>query len=152
MPVEIITIGDDDDRRVLHLRLLHELGDETRHRDALARTLRVPDDAALSRTRLDPLAIGGARILDEIRFRLGLGCRDYGHSDRLPDRVKLMISGDFFDNPGVGVFEQDKVSQVVEQQLRRKETAHDLLQLKFQQRPVVLVANRAPREKALAVR
>jgi hypothetical protein len=66
--------------------------------------------------------------------------------------VKLVVPGDFFYDPGVGVFEQDKISQVVEQQLRRKEAPHHFLQLELQQRPVILVANRAPREKPFAVR
>ena len=110
LPIEIITISNNDNRRVLHLRLLHELGHEAQHRDTLARTLGVPHDAAFARARLHPLSVGGARIHNQVRFRLRPGGCNHRYPDRFPDRVELVICGDFFYDASVGVFEQNKVS------------------------------------------
>jgi len=43
--VQVQPVGEDDQRRVGHPRLLHELAGVERHREALAAALRVPDDA-----------------------------------------------------------------------------------------------------------
>ncbi len=44
--VEVLAVGDDHERRVLVRRVAPELQREPQHREALARALRVPDDAA----------------------------------------------------------------------------------------------------------
>ncbi len=43
--VEVVAIRDDNQRRVLHRRMLDNLPAVKGHREALARPLRVPDDA-----------------------------------------------------------------------------------------------------------
>ncbi len=43
--VEVVAVGDDDERRVLHLRMQHDASGVEGHGEALARALRVPDDA-----------------------------------------------------------------------------------------------------------
>ncbi len=43
--VQVVAVGEDDERRVLHRRLLDELAGVEGHREALAAALRVPDDA-----------------------------------------------------------------------------------------------------------
>ena len=43
--VEVVAVGEHDQRRVRHLRLLHELAGVEGHREALAAALGVPDDA-----------------------------------------------------------------------------------------------------------
>src|SRR5437867_2516260 len=85
-------VGDDHNRRVLHLRLLHQLSNETRHRDAFARALRMPDDATLARSRFDTLAIGRAWFLDNFRFRLWLSRCNHCYTHRLTYCVKLVIA------------------------------------------------------------
>ena len=46
--VEVVAVGDDDDGRVGHQRLLHHARREAGHGDALAAALRVPDHATLA--------------------------------------------------------------------------------------------------------
>ena len=43
--VEVVAVGEDDDGRVLHRRLARDHAGVEGHRQALARALRVPDDA-----------------------------------------------------------------------------------------------------------
>ena len=43
--VEVVAVGDDDNGRVLHRRVGDDLSGIERHQQALAGTLRVPDDA-----------------------------------------------------------------------------------------------------------
>src|SRR5438045_291361 len=50
LPVENVAIRHDDQRRVVHLRLLQDLTRVAGHRDAFARVLCVPEDAHLVRT------------------------------------------------------------------------------------------------------
>jgi hypothetical protein len=64
--------------------------------------------------------------------------------------MELVVAGDLLHHLAVGRLEQYEVAQIVEQQLRREETAHYLFELEFQQRPVVLVLHRAPGKEALA--
>jgi hypothetical protein len=68
--------------------------------------------------------------------------------------MELVVAGDLLHQPAALItdFEQHEVAQVVQQQLGCEEAAHHLLQFELQQRLVVLVAHRAPRQKALAAR
>jgi hypothetical protein len=43
--IEVVPVGQHDDRRVLHRRFAHDPASVERHGQALARPLRVPDDA-----------------------------------------------------------------------------------------------------------
>ena len=43
--VQVVAVGEDDQRGIRHLRLLDELAGVEGHREALAAALRVPDDA-----------------------------------------------------------------------------------------------------------
>ena len=46
--VQIVAVGQHDQRRVLHRRVLDDLAGIERHQQALARALRVPDHADLA--------------------------------------------------------------------------------------------------------
>ena len=46
--VEVVAVGQNDQRRVFHLRVLDDLTGVERHQQALAGALRVPDDAHLA--------------------------------------------------------------------------------------------------------
>ena len=48
LPVQVVTVSDHDNGRILHRRLLHQLAGKAHHGNALARALGVPDDAALA--------------------------------------------------------------------------------------------------------
>ena len=71
--VQIVAVGQDDQRRVLHRRVRTILPGVEDHRQALAGALRVPDDA-------DPLVALGRRRRDRA-------------VDRLVDGVELVIAG-----------------------------------------------------------
>ena len=63
--VQVVPVGDDDQRRILHRRMQHDPPGVERHRQALARTLRVPDHADA------PVAgLGVGLTLRQSRFRL----------------------------------------------------------------------------------
>jgi hypothetical protein len=107
LPVEVVAVGDDDDRRVLHQRVLHDARGKAGHGDALAAALRMPDDAALVRS-------AGARGGDHL-------------IDRRAHRMELVIAGDLLDQ-GAVVLEEDEVAQVVEQHGRREQAAYQRFQ------------------------
>ena len=86
------------------------------------------------------LAIGGAILLRLARGTAAAVAAITVGPHRLAHRMELVIAGDLLDQPVVALLEQNEIAQVVQQQLRREEAAHHLLQLEFQQRPVVLVA------------
>ena len=64
--VEVVAVGEDDDRRVLHRRVQDDAAGVERHRQALARALRVPDhaDAPVARlaARLWPGLVASRRL------------------------------------------------------------------------------------------
>ena len=60
--VQVVAVGDDDQRRVLHRRVEDDAAGVERHRQALARALGVPDDADAPVARL-----GVALPLHEVR-------------------------------------------------------------------------------------
>ena len=72
--VEVVAVGEDDERRVGERRAADGEAGEERHQQALARALRVPDDADLA---VAVGAGGGDRLLQ-----------------RLAAAVQLVIAGD----------------------------------------------------------
>ena len=78
--VEVVAVGQHDDRRVLHRRVQDDAPGVERHRQALAGALRVPDHAAAA------VALG-ARCGDRLLHR------------RL-DRVELVVAGEHLRQAG----------------------------------------------------
>src|SRR5690606_7646105 len=127
--VEVVAVGEHDDRRVLHHRLADDAAGVERHRQALARALRVPHDADAPIARL---ATGLA---------LRCGCRAAGYQvvgslqlgrpqrllHRYLDRMELVVAGHLLDDAPAVVLEDDEVTDKVEEPPRRQETRdHDL--------------------------
>ena len=69
--VKVVAIGEDDERRILHRRLVDDAPGVERHRQALARALRVPDDADAPVARIASAA-GRSRNRPRPRPRPGL--------------------------------------------------------------------------------
>ena len=65
--VEVVAVGEHDEGRVLHRRLADDAPGVERHRQALARALRVPDHAHA------PVAGLAARLAARLVAALGLG-------------------------------------------------------------------------------
>ena len=147
LPVEIVAIRHHDQRRVVHLRLLQELARVAAHRDALARALRVPEDARLARAGHDLPAIRRPLLLHPRAFLRRRGNERHPH--RLPHAVELMVARDLLDQRVAVLLEEHEIADVIEKQIRPEKAAHHLLQLEFQRRLVVLVRNRPPRHEPL---
>ncbi len=133
--VQVVAVGHHHQGRVAHGRVLHQLGREAGHLDALAGALRVPHHAALA-------ALGG------------LGLRAGGHQhalDHRAHRVELVIAGHLLDQPAL-VLEQDEVAQVVQQQFALEQAMHQRLQLAHgAQRVDRLAVDGAPGHEAFPV-
>ena len=99
LPVELGAVGDDDDRRLLLRLVAPQLERQPEHGQALARPLRVPDDAA-------PRA----------RFP-----RRPDPPHRLVDRDELLVAGQLADGAAVLDLEDDEVANDVEEVARLEE-------------------------------
>ena len=99
LPVELGAVGDDDDSRLLLRLVAPQLEGQPEHGQALARPLRVPDDAA-------PRA----------RFR-----RRPDPAHRLVDGDELLVAGQLADGAAVLDLEDDEVADDVEEIARLEE-------------------------------
>ena len=78
MPIQVLAVGHDHQGGVLHAGIGEQRARQTRHFDALASALGVPNDATLL------VAIGSACLDDPF--------------DRFPDGVELVVGGDLLDD------------------------------------------------------
>jgi hypothetical protein len=130
--VEVVAVGEHDERRVAHRRLADDAAGVERHRQALARALRVPHHA---HAHVAGLAAGRAARLVAA---LGLG---HAHSRALQlrgaqrlahrhlHRVELVVAGHLLDDAALVVLEHDEVAQKVEKSSRRAQALDHHLQL-----------------------
>lgn len=131
LAVEVVAVGDDDDGRILHRRVLHHAGGKAGHGDALAAALGMPDHAAL-------VSAAGARC--------GNDAVDGGAHG-----MELVVAGDLLDQRAV-VLEQHEKAQVVEQGGGREKPAHHGFQLvELAQRVERDAVDRAPALETLGV-
>ena len=100
LPIELRAVGDDDHGRLLLRLVAAELEGQPQHRQALARPLRVPDDAA-------PLA----------RFP-----RRPDPPQRLVHGHELLVAGQLADSAAALDLEHDEVANYVEQIPRFEES------------------------------
>lgn len=120
------------------------------HGNALAVALRMPGHSRLLPARLHLVAVGGSAFANG--SIVGIVSRDRSDTDGFADSVELMVSSDLFDQLVAIVFKQNEVPHVTQKQLRIEEAANDILQLEFQQRPIVFVLDRFPRHERFFVR
>jgi len=134
--VEIVAVGEHDDRRVLHARVEDQLPRVEDHRQALAGALGVPDDTDAS---IATLARGARRLFD-----------------RAPDRVELMVGGHLLLHLRAGrpalVLESDEALDEVEEARLVEDAAHQHLERLGVLGRIVLSLDGAPEGVARCVR
>ena len=134
--VEVVAVGQDDDRGVLHGRVLDELARVERHGQAFAGALRVPDDADAPVAGLaGPAGLGtvhqvdAAHVAELRRLRAGRAGAQ-GLLDRRVDRVVLMVAGHLLDQHAVaGVLEDDEGADEIEEAAPVEDALDDDLEL-----------------------
>ena len=113
--VQIVAVGQHHHGRVPHGRLADDAPGVERHRQALARPLRVPDhaDAAVARcaARLASRLVAAAGPFAEgLALPLQRG-RAQGFGNRDPDRVELVVARHLLDRRvAAGVLEDDEIA------------------------------------------
>ena len=111
--VEVVAVCQDDDGRILHGRLARDRAGVEGHRQALARTLCVPDDAdaaVAGRSAGSAPPLVAPALLDHGRVR-----SQPGRTQRLGDggahRVELMVAGHLLQEDAAAVvLEDDEVA------------------------------------------
>ena len=128
--VEIVAVGEDDERRVLHHRVPHDACGVEEHRKTLPRTLRVPDDTGAAVALF--AAVHAAGPVSALLFRDGTGQRGHaagahGFLDGGVDGVELVVAGNDLVQPvTLGVFlEDDEVLEQIEETAPLKHAAHE---------------------------
>jgi hypothetical protein len=66
LAVQFVTVGNHDQRRVLHRRFLQQLARVAAHGNGLAAALRVPKHARLSRSGLQFVTVSGLAFADGV--------------------------------------------------------------------------------------
>ena len=146
--VEVVAVGEDDDGRVLHRRVKDDAPCVERHRQALARPLRVPDHpdppvAALPTRH---------RCGREAALRLAWLARmpaDHRGAERFLDRdvdgVELVVARDLLGElAAAGVLEDDEVPQQGEEALAIEDALQHHLELGDGRPGIIVPRDRAP--------
>ena len=137
--VQVVSIGQENQRRILHRRLFDDAAGVEEHRQALARTLRVPDDADAAIAFRAALHL--ARPIGSLCFP---GPVFAGGANRFIDRgfdgVELMITRhQLMHRAGVGiVFEDDEVADEIEKAPLLENAPNERLQLQRRLRRIEL--------------
>ena len=144
--VEVVAVGDHDDGRVFHRRVQDQPPGIEGHRQALARALRVPDDADPLVARLAAGAvageIGAGRLLG---FRREIG-GPQRLLDRDIDRVELVISRDLLrERAAAEILEHNEMADEIEKPARLEHAGEHDLQFGQARRRILAPADRAPR-------
>ena len=135
--IEVVAIGEHDERRVLHRRVADDAGGVEKHRKALPAPLRVPHHP-------------GAPIAQLSTARRPVGRSQATGSDRLAnsraDGVKLVVAGDdLMKGPGVGVFVEDhKVLEELEKPAPLKHAPQERLQFRHRFQRIARSVDRRP--------
>ena len=114
MIVEVVAVGEHDDSGVLQHRVEDDLAGIERHRQALARALRVPDHAHA------PVALLASRLAFGVEDAVAVAHPvPSGRPPRLLHRhvdcVELVVTRYFLDEPAAAqVLEHDEVPQQIE--------------------------------------
>ena len=153
--VEVVAVGEDDDGRVLHRRLARDGARVEGHRQALARALRVPDDAdaAVAGRATGLLArLVAAGLLTDAHIGAQPGC-----PQRLGDGgahgVELVVAGHLLrEHPAAVVLEDDEVAEQRQQPLRRADALKEHAQFQRGHLGEALARDRAPRLEPLLPR
>ena len=128
--VQVVTVGEDDDGGVLHLRLAHDGAGVEGHGQAFSRPLGMPDhpDAAVagSTARLEPRFVAAA-LLGNRLLQLR---RPQGLSHGGANGVKLVVAGHLLGQPPAAIIiEHDEVADQFQKALRLADALQHYLQL-----------------------
>jgi hypothetical protein len=149
--VEVVAVGEHDQRRVLHRRLAHDPAGIERHGQALAGALGVPDDADPSVTRLAPGLFPRLVTPSRLRHRAVQLGRPQRLADGHLDRVELVVAGHLLrELAAARVLEHDEVADEVEESLFLEQPFDRHLQLGQVRIGELLARDRAPRLHPLA--
>ena len=150
MVVEVVAVGQHDDGGVLHRQVAHDAAGVERHRQALARPLRVPDHPD------PPVAAGAgrlpARLVAAGRFghHLLQGCRAQRLGDGGLHGVELVVPGHLLhEGAAAVVLEHDEVADQREQPAAVEDAFEQHLELREARVGQRLARNRAPRLEPL---
>ncbi|EXI72987.1 MAG: hypothetical protein AW07_02919 [Candidatus Accumulibacter sp. SK-11] len=151
--VEVVAVGEHDQRRVLHRRLADDSSGVERHRQAFARALRVPHHAhapvAGLAARLSTCLVAALPRLQLLRCALQLrGAQRL--ADRDLHRVELVVAGHLLDDATTVVLKDDEVAQQIEKAPRRTQARDHHLQLGQVRIGQGLARDRAPGLEPLA--
>ena len=130
--VEVVAVGQHDERRVRHRRVLDDLAGVECHQQALARALGVPDHA--------DLAVTARRR----RFQRA------GHG--AAHRVELVVACEDFDDFTVLVAEDDEILDDVEQVAAVEHALQNRLKLRLALRREIVAGDSPPGHEAFAIR
>lgn len=146
--VEIVPVGQHNQRRVLHRRMPDHPPGIEQHRKTLAAPLCVPDYARPAVSRFP--AVHPARRVVPGRHAAG----SQGFFDGCVDRVELVIaSDDLVQSAAVRVFlEDDEVLQQIQKPLPLEDALHQHVQLQHGLRGVSFAVDRPPDLEPLLIR
>ncbi len=107
----------------------------------------MPEHAGLARAGDHFPPVGGALVAQAAALDGGRG--NQRHADRFPHAVELVVADALLYQPVAVLLEEDEIEEVIQEEVRAEEAAHDGFQLKFQPGPVVLVRDGAPGQEPL---
>ena len=147
MVVEVVAISQHHDRRVGHRRVQDHASRVESHRQALARTLRVPHDtdAPIANVATRPLP----RLIPPRRLHHPARRRTQGLFHRDVHGMELMITGHLFDElataaTGSGILEHNKIPQQIEKAALLEHALQHDLQLGQVRGGILAPRDRAP--------
>ncbi len=150
--VQVVSVGDDDDGRVLHRRIEDQPPGVESHAQALARTLRVPDDTDAP---VAGLAAGlPARLVPTARAtRAPSPSRPKRLVDREVDGMELVIARHLLGQDAAAhVLEDDEVADQIQEPALVKNAFQDHLQLRHPLWRIAAPIDRAPGLEPLLAR
>ena len=149
----IVAVGQHDDGGVLHRGIAHEAAGIERHRQALARPLRVPDDADAAVARRTARLPPGRVAVGPLAWRVHVPLHP-SRAQRLGDRglhrVELVVARHLLgERAAAVVLEHDEVPDQGQQPGRRADALDQDLQLRQRRVGERLARDRPPRLEPL---
>ncbi len=129
LTVKIVAVGNNDKSGILHFRHPGKFGDKTAHGNGFSTALCMPDHTA-------PVITG--RCLD---------CRVH----RRPDRVELVVSGNFLDDLFTVLLKDNEIAEIIQEKRQMEKSFDDSFQFQFEFRLLLFVFQCAPDLKTLLV-
>ena len=147
LAVQIVAVRQHHNRRIAHPRIPRNRPSVKRHRQTLARTLRVPDHPDPT---IPPLPARAARLVTPARLRNSRLLRSpHRLLHRVPHRVKLVIPSQLLRRRPAVVLEHDEIAYQRQQTRRLAHALQQHLQLRHMRIVQLLARYRPPRLEPL---